>query len=299
MTSRSRYSVAFLAGHGVGPEVVAEASRAVAAASRLHGFVVDDRFVPYGADAFTRFGHPYPISSRQAVLDSDAILVGAGSDPLDPLEVELDVRASAARVRFDDDELTLLAPSRDDAWAWTLERAVTLACASRGHVTLVGVDDAWALEAAEVDAARDGLEVERLGGPEAMRALVFAPHRFDVLVCAPELAMPATEVAACTSAERVVAWGRLAGNGPSVFGAGLDPREDVAGHGVADPRPTLLAAAFLLGEGLGERSAAATLSAAVGRARGRTSHSSTRGLADRVLAELPLALGVEFLREAV
>jgi isocitrate/isopropylmalate dehydrogenase len=295
MTSRSRYTVAFLAGHGVGPEVTAEATRAIGAAARLHGFHVEERHVPYGADAFTRFGHPYPISSRKAVVDADAVLVAAGTDPLD-LEVELDLRASASRVRCEDAELTLLSPSAEDAWEWTLERAVALARASRARLTLVGVTETWAAHAALVEADRDGLEVERLPTAEAMRSLVFTPHRFDVLVCPPELALAAAEVAACTASRRVTAWGRLAANGPSVFGAGLDPREEVAGHGVADPKPMLLAAALLLGEGLGERRAAATLSAAVGRA---AAPGSTRGVADTVLAALPQALEVEFLREAV
>ena len=292
MTSRSRYTVAFLAGHGVGPEVTAEATRAIGAAGRLHGFEVEERHVPYGADAFTRFGHPFPISSREAVVGADAVLVGAGTDPVD-LEVELDLRASAARVRFDGAELTLLAPLAEDAWDWTLERAVALARASRGRLTLVGVD---ASQADSVEAERDGLDVERLGTADAMRRLVFAPHAFDVLVCSAGLVLAASEVAACTSQHRVAAWGRLAANGPSVFGAGLDPRDEVAGHGVADPKPMLLAAALLLGEGLGERRAAATLSSAVGRTGTR---ASTRGVADTVLAELPLALEVEFLREAV
>jgi isocitrate/isopropylmalate dehydrogenase len=130
-----------------------------------------------------------------------------------------------------------------------------------------------------------------------MRALVVEPQRFDVLVCPPELGAAAAEVAACATQRRTAAWGRLADSGPSVFGAGLDPEHEVAGHGVADPRPMLLAAALMLGEGLGEHSAAASLSQALGRTNG--GGPSTRGVCDGVLAELPLWLEVEFLREAV
>jgi isocitrate/isopropylmalate dehydrogenase len=296
--SAKRYAVAFLAGHGIGPEVTAEASRALEAVSALHGFSVDEHHVLFGTDALMRFGHPYPSASRHTVLGSHAVLVGPGGEPLDPLEAELDVRAAVTRIRFDDrPELTVLAPVRDEAWSWTLGRAVAMARASRGRLTLAGVDDHWAEDAAE--AVRDGLEVERLARPEALRELVESPQRFDVLVCPPELGTAASEMAACTSQRRVAAWGRLAGTGPSLFGAGLDPEHEVAGHGVADPSPMLLAAALMLGEGLGERPAAATLSAALGRVRFPVSRPSTRGAADAVLAELPHTLSFEFWREAV
>ena len=50
--SRRIYTVACLAGDGVGPELMAEASRALAEVSRLHGFEVDDIHVPFGTEAF-------------------------------------------------------------------------------------------------------------------------------------------------------------------------------------------------------------------------------------------------------
>src|SRR6185436_9740985 len=114
--------------------------------------------------------------------------------------------------------------------------------------------------------------------------------------CPPELGTAASEMAACTSTRRVAAWGRLADSGPSVFGAGLDPEHEVAGHGVADPTPMLFAAALMVAEGLGERPAAATLSGALGRVRFPASRPSTRGAGDAVLAELPQSLGFEFWR---
>jgi len=300
--SRTSYTVACLARHGIGPEVMAEASRAVEAASRLHGFFVDEHHVPFGADALMRFGHPFPISSRRAVLAADAVLVASeGGEALGALEDELDLRASIVRVRMNERaELSLVAPLRDDAWAWTLGRAFSLACDSRARITLVGVDSRWAGEAEELEARRDGLEVERLGVRDAVRALVYTPHRFDVVVCPPELAATAAELAGSLAQRRAAAWGRLAPSGPSVFGATHGAADEIAGQGVADPSSMLLAAALMLGEGLGERSAAATISSAVGRAREERREASTRGLADVVLAQLPLALAnAEFYREAV
>jgi len=297
----TRYAVACIARNGVGPELMAQASRALAAVAPFHGFAVDDQHVPFGTDAFMRFGHPYPLSSRRRVLAADAVLVApASGGTLEALEAELDVRASIARVRFDGRwELSVLAPLRDEAWAWTLARAFELARASRGRVTLVGVDERWASDADNAEAEHDYVEVERLSTADGVRALVQAPHRFDVVVCPPEVAPAAADVAACTAAGRSSAWGRLAGEGPSVFGTKSEQGPEVAGSGVVDPRPMLLAVSLLLGEGLRERAAAATLSVAVGRAHEWGRVPSTRGLADTVLAELPHGLGVEFQREAV
>jgi isocitrate/isopropylmalate dehydrogenase len=299
--SRRNYVVACLARNGVGPELIAEATRAVEAVSRLHGFSVDDHHVPVGTEAFMRFGHPYPLSSRRNVLEADSVLVDPGTDDtVDAIEAELDLRASIGRVRYEGEhELSVLAPLADDAWGWTIGRAFELARASRGRVTFVGVDERWSSAATVAEAEHDGIAIERLTAGETMQRLVEAAYRFDVLVVAPELAQVAADVAACTARQRVAAWGRLAASGPSVFGAVARHEPEAAGAGVVDPRPMLLAAALLLGEGLGERAAGATLSDAVAKARPHPAAASTRGLADRVLARLANGLRVEFLREAV
>ena len=117
--------------------------------------------------------------------------------------------------------------------------------------------------------------------------------------------MPLAEVA-CLDPRRVLAWGRLAANGPGIFGPNHGTAADIAGHGVADPSSMLLAAALMLGEGLGERGAAATLSSAVSYVRGTgvrravgTVLMSTE-LTDAVLARLPQShSNAEFMTEAV
>ena len=294
------YRVICLARHGIGPEVMAEASRALTATSRVHGFFVDEWYVPYGADALMRFGRPFPLSSRRALLEADAVLVASRSDAA--LEADLDLRASVVRVRFGNEaELSLLAPLADDAWEWTLERAFSLARESRARIALVSVDDRWEREAEAVELRHDGLEVERLEPAAAMRGLVLTPELFDVVVCPPELARAAAELAASFARNRTAAWGRLSDAPPSIFGAAHGLADALAGHGVADPSSMLLAAALMLGEGLGERSAATTLANAVGLAGGTgPRRPSTRGHADVVLAQLPLALGnAEFHRQAV
>ena len=71
-----RYTIACLAGDGIGPELMAEASRAVAAVSHLHGFAVEENHVPFGGDAVRRFGHPLPPATREVCRDADAVLKG-------------------------------------------------------------------------------------------------------------------------------------------------------------------------------------------------------------------------------
>ncbi len=294
------YAVACIAGHGVGPELVAATSRAVEAASRLHGFEVEQEFVPFGRDAVMCFGHPYPNASRRAVLAADAVLVAPGADePLDALEAELDLRASITRVRYGGRcDLSIVAPLQDDAWRWTLNRAFDIARASRARVTLVGVPHLYAVDAAAAEAAHPGFQVERMPIAAAMSALVTTPRRFDVVVAPPDLATSLAAAAACTTRSRIAAWGRLAESGPSIFGAFDDNGHEHAGEGVADPGPLLLAAALMLGDGLGERSAADTLARAVGSTRRESPDVSTRHATEAVLAALPGGLRFEFVREA-
>jgi 3-isopropylmalate dehydrogenase len=300
------YSIACLAGDGIGPEVMAQASRGMSAAARLHGFRLDEKHVPFGADATMRVGHPYPLASRDAALAADAILAG----PIDrtlrqALEGELDLRAAVIRVRLREAATTFVAPVDAGAWDWTLERAIATARLSRGRLTLVGDDDHWAADAAA--AGRDHcLDVTHLSTRRAIRALASNPDAFDVVVCDRPLLVPLAEVA-CLDQHRVLAWGRLAANGPGIFGPSHGTAVDIAGQGVADPSSMLLAAALMLDEGLGERGAAATLAAAVSYVRGDSTTRRAVGtvlmsteLTDAVLARLPQShSNAEFITEVV
>jgi len=299
------YSVACLAGDGIGPEVMAQASRGMSAAARLHGLTLDEAHVPFGADATMRVGHPFPLSSRNTALAADAILAGPIDQTLlQALEGELDLRAAVMRVRLRDAATTFVAPLHADAWEWTLERAIATARLSRGRLTFVGNDERWAADAAA--AGRDNcLGVTHLSTRGAIRALAASPDAFDVVLCDRTLLVPLAEVA-CLDPRRVLAWGRLAANGPGIFGPSHGTAADIAGQGVADPSSMLLAAALMLGEGLGERGAAATLSSAVSHVRGTGTRRAvgtvlmSTELTDAVLAQLPQShSNAEFLKEVV
>lgn len=301
------YSIACLAGDGIGPEVMAQASRGMRAASRLHGFTLDEEHVPFGADATMRVGHPFPLASRNTALAADAILAATiDRTLLQALEEELDLRAAVMRVRLRSAAITLVAPLRPDGWDWTLKRATATARSSRGRLTLVGSEEGWAADADAACARDDGLAVTRLSTRRAIRAFASGPDAFDVVVCDRPLLVPLAELAWCLDTRRVLAWGRLAGDGPGIFGPSHGTAVDIAGQGVADPSSMLLAASLMLGEGLGERAAAATLSAAVsyvrgtGAARAVGTVSMSRELTDAVLARLPQShSNAEFFTEAV
>ena len=93
------YTVACLARHGTGPELMAEASRAIHAASLLHGFSVAEEHVPFGTEALMRFGHPFPSAARRSVLASDAVLVPPGkAEPLDVVNYVRRIEESLIKV---------------------------------------------------------------------------------------------------------------------------------------------------------------------------------------------------------
>jgi len=297
---RRSYTVACLAGDGVGPELMAEASRVLDEVSRLHGIRIADVHVPFGSEALTRHGHPLPPSTRAAYLEADAVLVAASGGPeLDEIEAELDVRAALTRVLFAPrGDVTLISPLADDLAEWTIEAAFQIARERQARLASVYPDGAWRELVDEIADRHDGVLVEHLSVAAGLPALAFEPERFDVIVTGARLADALAGIACAIEREdRVVAAGRIAGNGPGVFAPVHAPSADDAGHGVANPSPMLLAVALLLAEGLGERSAAATLLEALTGAASsglRTADglrlgaaATTRQFTDAVVALLP------------
>ena len=311
MTQHRKYTVACLAGHGIGPELMAEACRAVTRLSVLHGFRVDEVHRPFGAEAVTQSGHALPAATRQATLGAHAILVAAAGEPaLAGVESELDLRARIDRVVYAPrGDVTVLSPLDDAALEWTMERAFEVARGSRGRVSAVGFEMGFeALR--DVGSRHDCVLVEELPVGDAVQRLAFEPERVDVVLCPAPLAEALVGVAASGGSSRMVASGRLASDGPGLFAPGHGAAEDIAGQGVANPAWMLLTTALMLGEGLGERRAAETLTGAVLHACAngvRTPDmvrngvgATTRQFADVVLAELPFSLtNAEFYREAV
>jgi isocitrate/isopropylmalate dehydrogenase len=312
MTTRTTYTVACLSGHGIAAEVMAEASRALARVSGLHGFNVHEAHPPFGSEARTQSGHALPAATRSATLGAQAVLVAAPFDPaLADVESELDLRARLDRVAFGQHgSVTLLSPLSTSALEWTLARSFDVARASRARVASVGGDEAWQSAFTHEAARHDGVAAASMSVKAAVHDLAFEPERFDVVVTPEPYAEALLGFVAHGSSPRVTASGRLAGSGPSVFAPAHGAAEDIAGQGVANPASMLLAAALMLGEGLGERRAAETLTNAVLQASAngvRTPDlvrvgvgATTREFADVVISQLPHAMTTpEFYREAI
>ena len=77
----SRYTLAVLPGDGIGPEVTAEAVRVLQAVGDLFGFGLDLGEHPVGAAGVAAAGVALPPSTRDAVGDADAVLLGAVGHP--------------------------------------------------------------------------------------------------------------------------------------------------------------------------------------------------------------------------
>jgi isocitrate/isopropylmalate dehydrogenase len=291
---------------------MAEASRALARVSHLHGFRVRETHPPFGSEAVTQSGHALPPSTRRETLGAQAVLVASASTPaLDGVESELDLRARVDRVAFGArGTVSVVSPLADTGLDWTLPRAFELARSSRARVALVGGTDDWRAAFAREAARHDGVETEELSVKAAARDLAFDAERFDVVVTPAPYAEALLAFVAHGETPRVVASSRLAASGPSVFAPSHGAAADIAGQGVANPASMLLAAALMLGEGLGERRAAETLTGAVLAASGNGARTpdqvsvgvgaTTREFGDAVLAYLPGSMtNAEFYREAV
>jgi 3-isopropylmalate dehydrogenase len=75
------FSIAVLPGDGIGPEVTAEAVRAMSAVAELCGFGLNVREYVVGAAAVAQHGDALPPGTRAGVLDADAVLLGAVGAP--------------------------------------------------------------------------------------------------------------------------------------------------------------------------------------------------------------------------
>ncbi len=307
---RKRYTVAFLSGHGIGPELTAEASRALAEAGRLHGFRVDEAHPAFAGEAVTRFGHPLPAETRAACRDADAVLVALTREPaLEGVKAELELTWRVQRVRLPGGDLAIVSPLADELEPFVVHRAFGLARSRRARLAAVGEGATWdAFVSWEAD-RHPGVHVERLSLSEALPALMDAPERFCVVVTQRAPAQLVSDLAAGgRNGAPIVASGRLSQAGPGIFGPTHGSAPEIAGQGVANPSGMLLAASLMLSEGLGERAAARTLEQAVSGAiaagvrtpdlDGLGPASTTRDFMDAVLALMPASRAdVEFLAE--
>ena len=205
-------------------------------------------------------------------------------------------------------ELSILAPLGAEAWEWTLARAFALALSkaaagSRSSASTKAGRTKPRASNSGTTAWRSSSSRRATRAPARLRARAFRRRRLS-----PEpFAEPPSASPRTARAPRIVAWGRLARTGTERLRPGARRRRRRS-RARASPIPAsmLLAAALMLGEGLGERAAQRTLS------RRRSRRARRRRLdagvavrrddaefADVVLSQLPVAAAnAEFYREA-
>jgi 3-isopropylmalate dehydrogenase len=296
------YVVSCLAGHGIGPEVMAEASRALAEVSHLHGFRVHEVHPPFGGEAVTRSGLAFPALTRNATLAGDAVLVAGGSEPaLEAVKAELDLVTSVSRTLVPTGgSLTVFAPVRESGEAWTIERALASARARTGRLVSVGTDAAWGDRVAQLAERHGPIGLRHLTLAEALHALTTDPASLGVVVTDRVLADALADVSHVGGDVRPLkASGLLSPLGPGLYGPTHGSAVDIAGQGVANPSEMLLAAALMLGEGFARWAAAETLEESLAAALRRNVQTpdmmrtgvaaTTREFVDVVLGLLPSA----------
>jgi 3-isopropylmalate dehydrogenase len=77
----TRFSLAVLPGDGIGPEVTAEALKVLRAAADLFGHRIDTGEYAIGAAGVAESGDALPEPTRSAVIEADAVLLGAVGHP--------------------------------------------------------------------------------------------------------------------------------------------------------------------------------------------------------------------------
>jgi len=284
-------TVACLAGDGVGPELMAAATRALDSVAALHGFELDDRHLPFAGEAVTRSGHALPADTRAGYRDADAILVASPHEPaFAGVKADLQLAWRIARVHVGETrDLVVVGPVGDWADETAIAHAFACAASRRGRIVCVGDTPVWRAAVELEKTSWGGLQVEHVSLGETLVRLRDEPESLDAILTETHLVDALVDAAAAfagSGASVAQAW--LPEEGPGVFAPGATAPDDVAGFGVVDPMGMLLATSLMLAEGLNRRSASQTLERAVGSAAGRTRRmDDTKEFTDAVIELLP------------
>jgi 3-isopropylmalate dehydrogenase len=287
-------TVACLAGDGVGPELMAAATRALDSVARLHAIELDDVHLPFAGEAVTRSGHPLPPETRAGYRRADAILVATPGEPaFEGVKADLALAWRIARVHVKPaGDVVIAGPVGNWANSIALGRAFSCAASRRGRLVSVGESKKWRA-ALETERDRwDGLEVEEVALETAVVRLREQPESLDVVVTEAHLVSAVIDLAShFAGSDASVAHAWLPDEGPGVFAPGTSGPAEHAGFGVVDPMGMLLTASLMLAEGLRRRAASRTLERAVGQVARSTRSGAydTRTFTDAVIDLLPQA----------
>ena len=282
-------TVACLAGDGVGPELMAAATRALDRVAALHSLKLDDVHLPFAGEGVIRSGHPLPPETRAGYRGADAILVASPDEPaLDGVKADLELAWRVARVQTEGvSDVVIAGPVGPWANRTAVARAFASAASRRARVLAVGDSPVFRQVVEDERSGWSGLDVEVVSLCEALARFREDPGSVDVVVAEAHLVDAAIDTAAFFAGSQAsVAQAWLPADGPGVFFPGTTESADVAGFGVADPKGMLLATSLMLAEGLQRRSASRTLERAVAAA---PEARDTRSFTDAVIDLLPWA----------
>jgi 3-isopropylmalate dehydrogenase len=293
--------VVCLPGDGIGPEVVAEARRAL---ERLVPELQLDEH-PFGAAAIRAAGDPLPQATIDACRGADAVLKGPIGDPeFDATDVrpeqgllrlrgELDVYANLRPARNGRVDVLIVRELvgglyfgprgvREDGTAFdtceyhprqverVARRAFDLARLRRRRLT--SVDKANVLETSRLwrrvvdEVGRDfpDVELEHLLVDNAAMQLAVAPEQFDVVLTENMFGDILSDLAAAvTGGLGLAPSASLGDTGPGLFEPVHGSAPDIAGRGIANPVAMLRSTALMLEHGLARPREARALEAAV------------------------------------
>src|SRR6266508_677151 len=314
------HTVASLPGDGIGPEVVAEARKAVDAAAARFGFGLDWIDYDLGADRYLRTGEVLPDTVLKELGEVDAILLGAvGRPDVAPGVLE---RGLLLKLRFALDLYINLRPVRLYP-AMASERDGRLTMVHKTNV-LTHSGDLWMRTAREV-ADQTGVRLDYCHVDAACLHLINDPGRFDVIVTdnlfgdiltdlgaaiagglgtaasanlnpvggsgglKSEAPTTATRGQAEPSVSPPVNRGGAGGSGrtgPSLFEPVHGSAPDIAGTGRANPIAAVLSAGLML-DHLGEHQAASALEQAVIAVLPGAAGYSTQEIGDQIAVAVP------------
>ena len=129
--------IALLAGDGIGPEIVAEATKVLDRVAEKFGHKIEYRPALVGAAAIDAVGDPYPDETHAVCLAADAVLFGAIGDPKYDNDPTAKVRPEQGLLRMRK-SLGLFANLRPVALFDALVKAVSEGCRSFRRLAVVG-----------------------------------------------------------------------------------------------------------------------------------------------------------------
>ncbi len=289
--------IACLPGDGIGPEVLGQAVRVLAALP----VEVTVRRLPFGGAAIDEFGDPLPADTLAACRSAKAVLLGAVGGPkwdgssvrpeagLLGLRKELDVYANLRPATHPGVDLLIVRELvgglyfgargvRDDGTVFdTLEyhpsqiervvrRGFELAASRRG--SLVSVDKANVLDTSrlwrrivdEIAPEYPQVELRHALVDSFAMELVTSPDRIDVAVTENMFGDILTDVAAAvTGGLGLAASASLGDTGPGIFEPVHGSAPDIAGTGRANPTAMLRSVALMLEHAFGRPELAAAV----------------------------------------